>query len=77
MNLDKIAGAAPPFTNDVIGYSEAATHLGVAIGTVYAWVSQKRIPHFRISGRCVRFSRAALNAWLAARAVEAPSEVAP
>lgn len=64
-------------SSDIIGYSEAAAELHVAVGTVYAWVSQKRIPHYRISSRCVRFSRATLRQWLASRAVEAGGEVAP
>jgi len=55
--------------DDIIGYDAAARLLGVAVGTVYAWVSQRRVPHFRISKRCVRFSRRELLRHLQARAV--------
>jgi excisionase family DNA binding protein len=62
--------------SDTIGYPEAAELLHVAPGTLYAWVHQKRIPHFRLSGRCVRFSRADLLAWMAGHAVSPPKAVA-
>jgi len=45
-------------------YQQVAEYLGVPVGTVYAWVSQRRIPFIRISGRCVRFDPEAINAWL-------------
>ncbi len=51
------------------GYDLAAEITGLCKGTLYALVCQKRIPHVRISSRLVRFHRAALEAWLAARAV--------
>jgi hypothetical protein len=50
--------------SEPLTYKQAAALLAVPIGTVYAWVHQKRIPHFRISGRCVRFDRAELLCWL-------------
>jgi excisionase family DNA binding protein len=58
-------------TEDLIGYPAAAQLLGVKVSTVYSWVYHKYLPHFRISARCVRFSRAALHRWLAERAVPA------
>ena len=54
---------------DVIGYEQAASVLGVKLSTLYAWVSRKSVPHYRISGQCVRFSRRALSQWLEASAV--------
>ena len=60
-------------TSDTIGYPEAAELLHVAPGTLYAWVHKKRVPHFRLSGRCVRFSRADLLAWMAGHAVASRS----
>lgn len=56
---------------DIIGYTEAADLLHVAVGTVYAWVHQKRVPHYRIGKRCVRFSKSALLAYLTLHAVAA------
>lgn len=60
-----------PDGSDIIGYTDAARLLGVAVGTCYAWVHQGRLPHFRLSARCVRFSRRALIAFLETRAVAA------
>lgn len=37
---------------------------GFSVGTLYHWVSQRRIPFVRISARCVRFRRSDIDAWL-------------
>ena len=66
---DRGPGAGVAGAGDIVGYEEAAKILGVAAGTLYAWVSQRRIPHFRVGPRCVRFSRRTLLAFLQARAV--------
>lgn len=55
-------------------YSQAADMLAVPVGTLYAWVHQKRVPHIRISGRLVRFDRDELIAWLEGRRVPASPE---
>ena len=39
----------------LLSYSAAAAYLSLPVGTVYALVNQKRIPHIRLSGRLVRF----------------------
>jgi len=39
----------------------AAEFLGVSPQTVYLWVERKRIPHFRIMGRNIRFLRSDLQ----------------
>jgi excisionase family DNA binding protein len=44
---------------------ELAEMTGLSIGTLYHWVSQRRIPVVRFSSRCVRFSRTAIEAWIA------------
>ena len=48
---------------ELLDYERAAELLGVRRGTLYAWVSQKRIPHLRFSTRCVRFDRRELEEW--------------
>ena len=53
----------------MLTYREAATLLGVPIGTLYAWVHTRAIPHVRLGPRLVRFSRDALGHWLDARSV--------
>ncbi len=56
---------------DTIAYAEAAALLGIAVGTLYAWVHQRRIPHYRIGPRCVRFSRSELLHFLQDHAIAA------
>jgi len=43
---------------------ELAEMTGLSVGTLYHWISQKRIPVVRFSSRCVRFSRPAIEAWI-------------
>ncbi len=62
---------------DLLTYEEAADLLGVKRGTLYAWVSEKRIPHVRLSARCVRFEKPALLEWVAKRRVRPSSPPRP
>ncbi len=39
----------------ILSYDDAAEFLGICKGTLYALVSQRRIPHVRIGPRLVRF----------------------
>lgn len=55
--------------SDYLNYREAAAVLRVPLGTMYALVSQKRIPHVRLSRRLVRFDRSELESWINAHAV--------
>lgn len=45
--------------------SEAAEFLGLAVGTIYHMVSQKRLPCVRLSARCLRFRRSDLEEFIA------------
>ena len=63
--------SAPIEGADLLRYPQAAALLGVPVGTVYAWVHQRRIPHHRMGPRLVLFSRGALNEWLRRHAVAA------
>jgi excisionase family DNA binding protein len=49
---------------------EVAEFLGLAVGTVYHLLSQKRLPCVRISGRCVRFDPRQIEAWVTERTEE-------
>jgi excisionase family DNA binding protein len=60
-----------PMEDKLLTYAEAAALLGVRIGTLYALVSQRRIPHLRLGRRLVRFSRVALTDWLESKSVAA------
>jgi excisionase family DNA binding protein len=57
----------------LLNYDEAAELLAVKRSTLYAWVSQKRVPFVRYSPRCVRFEREALLLWIEERRV-APTD---
>lgn len=50
---------------DLLNYQQAATLLGLALGTLYSLVHQRRIPHVRLGSRLVRFPKAELVRWLA------------
>ena len=43
--------------------------LGVTLKTVDKWVSEKRVPFIRITGKCVRFVPAAVQAYLESKTV--------
>ena len=45
-------------------YKKAADFLDMPLGTLYALVHQKRIPHHRLGNRMVRFDLDALQRWL-------------
>ena len=47
--------------------TEAAQFLGVAPGSLYHMVSQRRVPCIRLSKRCLRFRRSDLEAWIATK----------
>jgi excisionase family DNA binding protein len=51
--------APPPETP--IRVRDAAAYLGVSPQTVYLWVERKRIPHFRVMGRNIRFLKSDLQ----------------
>jgi excisionase family DNA binding protein len=54
--------------------AQAVELLGIPVGTMYALVSQKRIPHVRFGPRFVRFSTAELRVWIRAQVVPAFKE---
>jgi excisionase family DNA binding protein len=55
--------------DELLTYDQAAKLVNLKLGTLYALVSQKRVPHVRLGRRLVRFSRSELNAWLRRHAV--------
>jgi excisionase family DNA binding protein len=50
---------------------EVAELTGMAVGSLYHLVSQKRIPVVRISSRCIRFRLSSLESWFAELTEEA------
>lgn len=53
-----------------MNYQEAADFLNLNIGTLYSLVHKKKIPHIRMGNRIVRFSKEALDKWIAENTVE-------
>jgi excisionase family DNA binding protein len=62
---------------DLLTYSEASTRLNLKLGTLYALVSQGRVPHVRLGRRLVRFSRGDLDAWLRQHALAPQASEGP
>ncbi|MCX5711588.1 MAG: helix-turn-helix domain-containing protein [Candidatus Omnitrophica bacterium] len=52
-----------------LGIEELAGYLGLAKGTVYIWVCQRRIPYLKI-GRLVKFDLQEIEPWLKKKRVE-------
>ena len=46
--------------------NEVSELTGLAVGTLYHFVSQQRIPVVRLSKRCIRFRSSDLLAWIQA-----------
>lgn len=53
-----------------IDYKQAVELTGLKKGSLYAMVSQKRVPHLRLGGRHVLFDREELMRWLEKHRVE-------
>lgn len=51
---------------EMLTYEELSALLKVPKGTLYAWVSEGRIPHIRLGKRTVRFERGRVLDWLQA-----------
>lgn len=51
-------------------YAALSAELGMPVGTLYAMVSEKKIPHFRIGPRHVIFDRTEIKKWLESHKVD-------
>ena len=47
----------------LVGPKEAAAYLQLSLNTIYQWVSQKRIPYYKVS-RLERFDLNEIDNWL-------------
>ncbi len=50
--------------NRLLTIQEVARLTGLSVGTLYHFVSQKRIPVVRLSKRCIRFRQSDLSDWI-------------
>lgn len=62
---------------ELLTYRGASERYAIKLTTLYALVSQQRIPHVRIGRRFVRFRVAELDRWFAQRAVPASGDLSP
>ncbi len=58
-------------SKNLLTYKQAAALLNVPVGTMYALVSQKRIPFIKIGTRFIRFEEEVLRQWLEGRKITA------
>jgi excisionase family DNA binding protein len=57
--------SSPFLSSDrLLTIDEVAELTGLAIGTLYHFVSEKRIPVVRLSKRCIRFRQSDLAHWI-------------
>lgn len=54
---------------ELLGTEETAEYLGISKNTLYEWIIQKKIPHFKV-GRLVKFKREDLESWLKKKKME-------
>jgi excisionase family DNA binding protein len=57
----------PPDT--LLDVTGAAAFLGISVGTLYHWVSERRIPVIRFSKRCIRFRLCDVQKWISEKLV--------
>jgi excisionase family DNA binding protein len=53
----------------LLDVKELAEYLKIEKSTVYAWISQKKIPYIKV-GRLPRFSLDRINQWLDKKSIE-------
>ena len=53
----------------LLDYKALAKLLGLPVGTIHAWVHNKKIPHYRLGPRLVRFDAEEIQGWLRAKYV--------
>jgi excisionase family DNA binding protein len=53
-----------PGGDKLLTIKEVSELTGLAVGTLYHFVSQKRIPVVRLSKRCIRFRKSDLSDWI-------------
>ncbi len=52
-----------------LGMVECSEYIGVTKGTLYAWVSRKRIPYIKI-GKLVKFDLKEIEHWVRVRRIK-------
>lgn len=55
---------SPATPDRMLTYREVSALTGIEVATLYTMVSRKRIPHYRLGGRMVRFRESEVRAWM-------------
>jgi excisionase family DNA binding protein len=58
--------SADTLPDRLLTIAEVSELTGLAVGTLYHFVSQRRIPVVRLSKRCIRFRQSDLSEWIKA-----------
>lgn len=61
--------------NNLLTISQVAAKLGISEGTLYNWISQKKIDYIKVN-RQVRFSEEQLQRWIDKHTVKAQKKIA-
>ena len=56
---------------------EVAEYLNLSPKTIASMVYQKRIPHIKLSRRCLRFKKSDIDRWIAEKQVDHPISACP
>jgi excisionase family DNA binding protein len=67
-------GADVEYREELLDINEVAALVGLSAGTLYHWVSEKRIPFVRFSNRCIRFRLSDIQQWISESSVAPDSE---
>jgi excisionase family DNA binding protein len=59
-----VAHSQLPISDRLLRIDEVSALTGLAVGTLYHFVSEKRIPVVRLSKRCIRFRQSDLSNWI-------------
>jgi len=54
---------------ELLTIEDVARITGLSAGSLYHFVSQRRIPFIRLSARCIRFRREDIEKWIADKLV--------
>lgn len=54
--------------NELLSVEQAATYLGVRVGTIYSWAYQRKLPYYKV-GRLLKFKQSELETWITEKKV--------
>jgi len=63
--LRELLDEVKPRREKLLKVEDIAEYLQVAPHTIHTWVSEQRIPHIKLGGRCTRFDLEKVKKWLA------------